>query len=102
MLGKIANFLFHSNNAAFAWALLLGVSGVAIIRLLQIFGLYALLRDRSSWAVLATFVLWIGFILVTNGPISSPKYRLPIEPLLCVLTGAGYAALRSRRAQASA
>jgi hypothetical protein len=45
--------------------------------------------------------LWIGFILAANGPIASPKYRLPIEPVLCVVTAAGVRLLRPLRYDAS-
>lgn len=91
---KIVNFLFHSDNAAYGWILLFGVAGVGAIRLIQLFGLVALLRNRSCWPIMVLFVLWSGFILAVNGPVASPKYRLPIEPVLCVLTGAGIQLLR--------
>ncbi|MEJ2374258.1 MAG: glycosyltransferase family 39 protein [Pseudolabrys sp.] len=94
MTKKIVNFMFHSDNALYAWALLLGVAGVGIVRLLQLAGGFYLLRQRHTWPVLAMMALWIGFILAANGPIASPKYRLPIEPVLCVLTGAGIGMLR--------
>ncbi len=101
-MGKIGNFFFHSDNAAYAWALLLGAAGVAVIRLIQLCGAFALLRDRQAWPILVLLGLWIGFILAANGPVASPKYRLPIEPALCVLTGAGYVLLRGRRLQDAA
>jgi 4-amino-4-deoxy-L-arabinose transferase-like glycosyltransferase len=102
MFEKIGNFLFHSDNAAYAWALLLGVAGVALVRLIQLCGAFAVVRDRQVWPIVVLLALWCGFILAANGPVASPKYRLPMEPVLCVLTGAGYALLRGRRAQASA
>jgi hypothetical protein len=98
---KIGNFLFHSDNAAYAWALLLGVAGVALVRLVQLCGLIAFIRDRNAWPIAILLVLWVGFILAANGPVASPKYRLPIEPVLCVLTGAGYALLRGHGSQPS-
>jgi len=96
MTEKIMNFMFHSDNAVYAWALLVGVTGVAIVRLLQLLGAFCLLRQRHTWPILAMMALWIGFILAVNGPVASPKYRLPMEPVLCVLTGAGVALLRRR------
>jgi hypothetical protein len=42
-------------------------------------------------------VLWVSFVLAVNGPVASPKYRLPVEPALCLLTGAGFVALRDWR-----
>lgn len=96
ILAKISNFLFHSDNAIYAWALLLGIAGVGAIRLVQLAGLIDLAADRSTWRLVIPLLLWCGFILAANGPVASPKYRLPIEPVLCMLTGAGYALLRRR------
>jgi 4-amino-4-deoxy-L-arabinose transferase-like glycosyltransferase len=94
---KIANFLFHSDSAIYAWALLLGIAGVVVVRLAQLVGLFALMRERKHWPIIILFGLWVGFILAANGPVASPKYRLPIEPVLCVLTGAAITLLRDRR-----
>jgi 4-amino-4-deoxy-L-arabinose transferase-like glycosyltransferase len=88
---KIFNFMFRSDNRTYAWILLLGVAGVAIVRLLQLSGLVAVARAAPAAAILV--VLWVSFILAINGPVASPKYRLPVEPALCLLTGAGFVAL---------
>ncbi len=101
VLGKIVNFLFRSTNATYAWALLLGIAGVIVIRLIQLVGFYAILRERKNWPIAILLVLWVGFILAANGPIASPKYRLPIEPVMCLLTGAGYFWLRNGRRRLS-
>ena len=93
---KVFNFFFHSGNAIYAWALLIGTAGVAAVRLLQLAGFFVLVRDRTTWPPILLLALWTGFILAINGPIASPKYRLPIEPALCVLTGAGLCWLRRR------
>jgi hypothetical protein len=37
---------------------------------------------------------WVAFILLVNGPIASPKYRLPLEPVFSVMSAAGYATIR--------
>jgi 4-amino-4-deoxy-L-arabinose transferase-like glycosyltransferase len=89
---KVFNFMFRSDNAAYAWALLLGIAGVAIVRLLQLIGLVAIARIAPAASILV--VLWVSFVLAVNGPVASPKYRLPVEPALCLLTGAGFVALR--------
>jgi 4-amino-4-deoxy-L-arabinose transferase-like glycosyltransferase len=89
MLEKIENFLFRSESALYTWALLLGITGVVIVRLLQLVGFAALVRQRECWPALSLFVLWSVFVLATNGPIATPKYRLPIEPVLMVMAGAG-------------
>ena len=93
---KIWNFVFRSENNTYALVLLGGIIGVAIIRLIQLIGCVILVRQGTPVAVLLFFVGWIGYILFANGPISSPKYRLPLEPILCVLTGAGWATLRGK------
>jgi len=97
-LEKIANFLFHSDNATYAWIVLMGIAGVMAFRLIQFFGLVALLRRGGQLPVLCLFGLWIGYVLAIDGPVASPKYRLPIEAPLMVLTGVGASALLRRRA----
>jgi hypothetical protein len=39
----------------------------------------------------------VAFILLVNGPIASPKYRLPLEPAFNVMSAAGYVAIRDWR-----
>lgn len=86
---KIFNFLFRSDNTLYAWIVIAGVAGVALFRLLQLFGFVMLVRVPQTRPVLLLFVMWIGYILAVNGPVASPKYRLPIEPVLMVLAGTG-------------
>jgi len=96
---KAFNFLFHSDNKIYAWALLLGIAGVAVMRLIQLVGLLALVRQANNLSILLLLLFWIFFILAASGPVASPKYRLPIEPVLMVLAGAGFHrfGLRSRK-----
>lgn len=94
---KLRAFLFGSGNTLYAWLLLLGLSGVAVFRLVQLVGLVSLLRRGGNFTGLLLLMGWCLYILVLNGPIGSPKYRLPIEPVLAVMSGAGLAALFGRR-----
>jgi 4-amino-4-deoxy-L-arabinose transferase-like glycosyltransferase len=94
---KIENFLFHSDNAIYAWILLAGIAGVMLVRLIQIVGLVALLRHGGALPLLCLFGLWTAYVLAVDGPVASPKYRLPIEPPLMVLTGAGLSELLRRK-----
>ena len=94
---KIVNFLFRSENALFAWTVLLGALGLLAWRIVQLVGLVALVRRREALLPMLILVAWSGFILAISGPIASPKYRLPIEPVLSVFAGAGYVALARRR-----
>lgn len=96
-IGKIWNFLFHSGNRLYAWIILISSGGVLIMRGLQIAGLVILVRTGGNVPALALFILWTAYVLAVNGPIASPKYRLPIEPVLVVLGAAGLSPLLERR-----
>jgi 4-amino-4-deoxy-L-arabinose transferase-like glycosyltransferase len=93
---KISNFLFGSDNITYAWLLLSGVAGVVIVRFIQLGGFVALLIE-GQWIPGLLFAGWCTFILCINGPIASPKYRLPLEPVLNVLTGIGWVQGARRR-----
>jgi hypothetical protein len=93
---KIINFLFRSDNALYSWITLAGIAGVVAIRVLQLIGLFALPWRRDIVAALLLLGLWMGFVLAINGPIASPKYRLPLEPIFALMSGAGYCAARDR------
>jgi len=54
----------------------------------------------GTLAVLLLLGLWTGFVLGINGPVASPKYRLPIEPVLVLLAGVGFSAVKDRFAGA--
>jgi 4-amino-4-deoxy-L-arabinose transferase-like glycosyltransferase len=95
-LDKIRNFLFHSENATYTWILLVGIAGVILVRFVQFIGLVVLVRHGGYLPVLCLFGLWIAYVLVINGPVATPKYRLPIEPPLMIFTGAGLSVLLGR------
>lgn len=97
LLEKVGNFLFRSDNAFYAWVLLLEIAGVAVVRVIQFCGLMGILREGGNWSIMLFLAGWFVYVLAINGPIASPKYRLPLEPLLCVLTGAGFCLLRTSR-----
>jgi 4-amino-4-deoxy-L-arabinose transferase-like glycosyltransferase len=90
-LDKIVTFLFHNDNATYAWLLLIGAAGTFALRLGQARGLWRLLRSGDRMALASTLLLlaWIGFVLTINGPIASAKYRSPAEAAFVVLLAAG-------------
>ena len=98
---KLQAFLFGSGNTLYAWLLMLGILGVAAFRLVQLVGFFALLRRGANVAGLLLLAGWVLYVLLLNGPVASPKYRLPIEPVLAVLTGVGLAAFMRRRSTQS-
>ncbi|MCF8063223.1 MAG: hypothetical protein K9M82_11950, partial [Deltaproteobacteria bacterium] len=71
----------------FGWALLGGLAIMALVRLVQVWGLVCMLRERV-WTALM-FVVIIGYFLAVSGPVGYAKYRLPFEPLLVVLLAVG-------------
>ncbi|MBI5899430.1 MAG: glycosyltransferase family 39 protein [Rhodocyclales bacterium] len=91
---KVINFLFHSDSAAFAWSTLIGILGVIAYRLLQLRGMTIALVRQPQLPTVLLLLGWAAFILLVNGPVASPKYRLPIEPVLMVLAAIGYVSLR--------
>lgn len=96
-LEKVKNFLLASGSPLYTWGLLAGLAGAGLGWLLQAAGLVTLFRAGHT-VVLAFFSLWFFYILAINGPVASPKYRLPLEPILMVAAGAGLSRLgRFRR-----
>ena len=96
MQDKAFNFLFHSDNAIYASILLISIAGLAAVRLVQTVGVWTLIRQWGGWPISTLLFFWVSYILTVNGPIASPKYRLPIEPVLMVLAGAGICRIQSR------
>lgn len=94
---KVENFLFNSDNALYAWILQAGILGLMIMRGIQLVGFVRILRNKTNLAIVLLFIGWIAFILAVNGPIASPKYRLPLEPVFAVIAGAGLHVLQQRR-----
>lgn len=97
MTDKIADFIFRSDNKLYAMIVLASGIGLAATRLVQAIGLVVLLRESGRLASVLVLGCWCLFVLAVNGPVASPKYRLPMEPVLMVLAGAGLHALRLRR-----
>jgi Dolichyl-phosphate-mannose-protein mannosyltransferase len=80
---KSRAYLFD-NAGLYQVLLALGLVTTAPFVLLELVGLVMLARTRPLAALLAAGV--IGYFLLINGPIATPKYRLPFEPVLIVLS----------------
>lgn len=96
-LAKVWNFLFRSGNPLHAWIVLSGAMGVLAFRLLQLRGLLAIGASRTAWPAMVLGAMWVGYVIAISGPVGSPKYRLPAEPVLAILSAAGWAAMTRRR-----
>lgn len=80
----------------FAWAMLASLVLMPVVRLVQAWGLVAVLRERGKAWIGLLFVLIIGYFLLVSGPVGYAKYRMPFEPLLIVLLAVGLQEIASR------
>ena len=97
---KIWNFLFNNERSGYSQALLFFLVLTLLTRLLQVYGLGLLLIRRGFLAHVAIlFSIWISYILLVNGPIGSPKYRLPLEPMLLIFLSVTVTNFLYKRAQ---
>ena len=100
LVEKLTNFLKAADGRYTFWAVI-GLIGAGVTVLLQIAGLGFVFQAFLWPAVFAS--LGLSYFLLANGPIGSPKYRLPVEPILIVLQAAAmirvYQYLRSRRSK---
>jgi hypothetical protein len=93
---KIFNYLFYSENKLYAWLIQISIIGLLVSRFVQAIGMITLTRDHRFSQIIMLLASWLVYILLVNGPIASPKYRLPIEPVLMILTAAGYCTWRDK------
>jgi 4-amino-4-deoxy-L-arabinose transferase-like glycosyltransferase len=94
---KVFNYVFRSGNSTYSLLLILGSLGLAAVRAVQLIGVWALAHQRYHWLKIIFASSWIAFLLLLNGPIASPKYRLPLEPLFNIMTGAGFLTIQNFR-----
>lgn len=98
LVDRLATFLFDNDSD---YTLIVGIGSVAsaIALALQFLGWTWLARHLPYAAAISAAV--ILYILLINGPVASPKYRLPIEPVLIILQAAAmvnlYHRFRARR-----
>lgn len=96
-LAKLKRFLFDNPSPTYAWVVILGLLGVAVLRLVQLIGLAGMfVAWRGRRCMVLYLAAWAVFILLISGPVASPKYRAPIEPVLIVFLAAGWMMLADR------
>jgi hypothetical protein len=102
---KARRYLFD-DPGRFQFLLVAGLLAMVPFLLLEAVGFVMLARMMPWAAVFAAGI--VGYFLMVNGPVASPKYRLPMEPILIVLSAIPLARLidgcaqRSRSTAASA
>ncbi len=92
LLSRAKTFL-AGNGAVFVTAILGGGIFTLIANVLTACGFFVLLARYPWMAIFAA--LSIAYFCVTNGPVVSPKYRLPMEPTLIALMAIGLAEWRT-------
>lgn len=83
LMERAEAYLFH-DAGLYQKLVVAGLALTIPFFLLKIFGLALLARRHPGLALLAVGVL--AYFLVVNGPVATPKYRLPMEPVLIALT----------------
>ena len=100
MLARIQNMLTDKsgNLNAYGLVFILSTIGLVMWSLLSLTGAAgALAADRESRLKALLLILWCLMILVINGPVGTPKYRLPVEPALVIFAALGLRMLIHRR-----
>ncbi|MBI1245681.1 MAG: hypothetical protein GC202_11800 [Alphaproteobacteria bacterium] len=93
---KVRNFLTLSSSRTYLLWLAAGISVEWPVRAIALAGLVLLLSRRETRGAGLFAILWIGYVLVIQGPVASAKYRLPVEPIF--VAAAAYAVVRISRA----
>jgi hypothetical protein len=91
---KTHAYLFN-DPGAYQVLLVIGLVAMLPILILETVGFVMLARASPWGAAFAGGVL--AYFLLLNGPVATPKYRLPMEPVLLVLAAIPLARMTERR-----
>ena len=87
------NFISENDARYISW-LAIGAIGTIVSLALQVYG-WTLMIRRLFWAGFFGS-LFVMYFLLLNGPVGSPKYRLPFEPMLIIFQSFAVVDLASR------
>ena len=90
LFARTKQFISESSSV-YVSTIVVSALGAVIISLVQFAGFFVQLRVNMMLAVLSA--LTVAYFLMINGPVGSPKYRLPIEPILIIWFGCGLLSL---------
>ena len=76
---------FISGSSSIYVSHFVSAAGAIVVSLIQLAGFFIQVRVNMMLAVLSA--LTVAYFLMINGPVGSPKYRLPIEPILIIWFG---------------
>ncbi len=86
LMTRLQQFTAESSKAYVA-ILLVSIGGAGIVSIIQLAGFFVQLRLTPTLAVLSFLIM--AYFMIINGPVASPKYRLPTEPILIIWLGCG-------------
>lgn len=88
--GVVAQFrnMLAESSVGYIAAMVGGLLFALAFSAAQLYGLICLFRI-SPWAAIFA-MLCVGYFLAINGPVGSPKYRLPFEPVLILFSGLAF------------
>jgi hypothetical protein len=75
------------SSSIYVATLVVSATGAIVVSLIQFAGFFVQLRVNMMLTVLSALI--VAYFLMINGPVGSPKYRLPIEPILIIWFGCG-------------
>jgi hypothetical protein len=90
---KVRSYVFH-DPGFYQVLLVLGLIAMLPFLVLEVVGFVMLARTLPWAAVFGGGV--VAYFLLVNGPVATPKYRLPMEPVLIVLAAIPLAWLHTR------
>jgi hypothetical protein len=94
-LWERARAYLFDNPGRYQLLLVLGLFAMLPFLMFEAIGFVMLARSMPWAALFAGGVL--AYFLLLNGPVASPRYRLPLEPVLLVLAAVPLARLAERR-----
>ncbi len=83
---KVLQYLERS-GPLYLFFFFVGAFGSFLSFIFSIYGLFILHSLRPWAAIFATLAVF--YFLLINGPVASPKYRLPIEPIMIICASLG-------------
>jgi Dolichyl-phosphate-mannose-protein mannosyltransferase len=94
-LWERARAYLFDNPGLYQLLLVIGLLAMLPFLVLEAIG-FAMLARSMPWAALFAGAV-LAYFLLLNGPVASPRYRLPLEPVLLVLAAVPLARLAERR-----
>ncbi|MEE2932971.1 MAG: glycosyltransferase family 39 protein [Pseudomonadota bacterium] len=86
LVSKVLQYL-EKSTPLYLFFFFVGAFGSILSLIFGIYGLFILHSLRPWAAIFATLAVF--YFLLINGPVASPKYRLPIEPVMIICASLG-------------